>query len=94
MKPLVPATGCNALSLLTYWLLSYGFFLFVLEFVAKDFPGLVIAEEPEWRDCIYGSNAVVNLAGTPISTRWSSEVSIEYMRLPNFQDVFLTFQVT
>ena len=42
---------------------------------AKDFPGIVIAEEGEWRDCIQGSTAVVNLAGLPISTRWSPEVS-------------------
>lgn len=42
---------------------------------AKDFPGIVIAEEREWRDCIQGSTAVVNLAGLPISTRWSPEVS-------------------
>ncbi|THG17340.1 hypothetical protein TEA_018319 [Camellia sinensis var. sinensis] len=40
----------------------------------RDFPGIVIAEEPEWKDCIQGSNAVVNLAGMPISTRWSPEV--------------------
>ncbi|KAJ0077649.1 hypothetical protein Patl1_36562 [Pistacia atlantica] len=38
---------------------------------ARVFPGLVIAEEPEWKDCIQGSTAVVNLAGMPISTRWS-----------------------
>ncbi|THG14560.1 hypothetical protein TEA_004966 [Camellia sinensis var. sinensis] len=24
----------------------------------RDFPGIVIAEEPEWKDCIQGSNAV------------------------------------
>ncbi|CAL5417000.1 unnamed protein product [Camellia sinensis] len=39
----------------------------------RDFPGIVIAEEPEWKDCIQGSNAVVNLAGMPMSTRWSPE---------------------
>lgn len=38
------------------------------------FPGITISEEPEWHKCIEGSNAVVNLAGMPISTRWSSEV--------------------
>ncbi|KAL7171947.1 hypothetical protein ACSBR2_031607 [Camellia fascicularis] len=43
----------------------------------KDFPGIVIAEEPEWKDCIQGSNAVVNLAGMPISTIWSPEVRRE-----------------
>lgn len=76
LNPLVPATGCNAFSLFILAAIVC-FILFVLGFVAKDFPGLVIAEEPEWRDCIYGSNAVVNLAGTPISTRWSSEVNIK-----------------
>lgn len=42
----------------------------------KNFPGIVIAEEAGWKDCIEGSNAVVNLAGMPISTRWSPEVGI------------------
>ncbi|XP_057966106.1 epimerase family protein SDR39U1 homolog, chloroplastic isoform X4 [Malania oleifera] len=46
-------------------------------YAAKDFPGIVIAEEPEWKDCIHGSDAVVNLAGVPISTRWSSEIKKE-----------------
>lgn len=46
-------------------------------FPAKDFRGIVIAEEPEWKDCIQGSNAVVNLAGMPISTRWSPEIKKE-----------------
>ncbi|CAK7329601.1 unnamed protein product [Dovyalis caffra] len=44
-----------------------------LIFPVKDFPGIVIAEEREWKDCIQGSNAVVNLAGMPISTRWSPQ---------------------
>ncbi|KAA8536042.1 hypothetical protein F0562_028520 [Nyssa sinensis] len=48
-----------------------------LIFPVKDFPGIVIAEEPEWKDCIHGSNAVVNLAGMPISTRWSPEIKKE-----------------
>ncbi|KAE8008619.1 hypothetical protein FH972_005114 [Carpinus fangiana] len=48
-----------------------------LIFPVKNFPGIVIAEEPEWKDCIHGSNGVVNLAGLPISTRWSSEVKGE-----------------
>lgn len=48
-----------------------------LIFPVKDYPGLVIAEEPKWRDCIQKSNAVVNLAGMPISTRWSSEIKKE-----------------
>lgn len=46
-------------------------------FPVKEFPGLVIAEEPEWRNCIEGSTAVVNLAGMPISTRWSPEIKKE-----------------
>ncbi|KAK4491429.1 hypothetical protein RD792_002178 [Penstemon davidsonii] len=46
-------------------------------FPVRDFPGIVIAEEPEWRNCIQGSTAVVNLAGMPISTRWSPEVKKE-----------------
>lgn len=43
----------------------------------KNFPGIVIAEEAGWKDCIEGSNAVVNLAGMPISTRWSPEIKKE-----------------
>ncbi|KAF2322820.1 hypothetical protein GH714_031073 [Hevea brasiliensis] len=45
-----------------------------LIFPVKDFPRIVIAEEPKWKDSIQGSNAVVNLAGMPINTRWSPEV--------------------
>ncbi|KAL8151369.1 hypothetical protein V2J09_021177 [Rumex salicifolius] len=48
-----------------------------LIFPAKDFPGIILAEEIEWRDAIQGSTAVVNLAGMPISTRWSPEVKRE-----------------
>ncbi|KAI4300080.1 hypothetical protein L6164_033497 [Bauhinia variegata] len=48
-----------------------------LIFPAKDFPGIKIAEEQEWRDCIQGSTGVVNLAGLPIGTRWSSETKKE-----------------
>uniref|UniRef100_A0A7N0T2A7 Uncharacterized protein n=1 Tax=Kalanchoe fedtschenkoi TaxID=63787 RepID=A0A7N0T2A7_KALFE len=46
-------------------------------FPANDFPGVIVAEEREWKDCIQASNAVVNLAGLPISTRWSSEIKKE-----------------
>ncbi|KAM6554729.1 hypothetical protein CsatB_015491 [Cannabis sativa] len=46
-------------------------------FPAREFPGIRIAEEVEWKDCIQGSDGVVNLAGLPISTRWSSEVKKE-----------------
>lgn len=52
-------------------LLTFNISLFL---VVKDFPGIVIAEEPQWKDCIQGSTGVVNLAGLPISTRWSPEV--------------------
>ncbi|CAI9103705.1 OLC1v1002240C3 [Oldenlandia corymbosa var. corymbosa] len=46
-------------------------------FPAKEFPGVVIADESEWKDYIQGSTAVVNLAGMPISTRWSPEIKKE-----------------
>ncbi|KAJ4838097.1 Epimerase protein SDR39U1 chloroplastic [Turnera subulata] len=46
-------------------------------FPARQFPGIVIAEESEWKNCVQGSNAVVNLAGMPISTRWSYEIKKE-----------------
>ncbi|KAF7850867.1 hypothetical protein BT93_L4933 [Corymbia citriodora subsp. variegata] len=48
-----------------------------LIFPVKDYPGLIVVEEPKWKDCIQMSNAVVNLAGMPISTRWSSEIKKE-----------------
>ncbi|OVA12868.1 NAD-dependent epimerase/dehydratase [Macleaya cordata] len=51
-----------------------------LVFPVRDFPGIVIAEEPEWKDSIQGSTAVVNLAGTPVSTRWSNEIKKDIMR--------------
>ncbi|OAY65126.1 Epimerase family protein SDR39U, chloroplastic, partial [Ananas comosus] len=44
---------------------------------AEKFPEILIAEEEEWEKCIQGSNGVVNLAGMPISTRWSSEIKKE-----------------
>ncbi|KAI3795455.1 hypothetical protein L1987_38110 [Smallanthus sonchifolius] len=46
-------------------------------FPVKEYPGIVIAEEPQWKDCIQGSTGVVNLAGLPISTRWSPEIKKE-----------------
>ncbi|XP_020572114.1 epimerase family protein SDR39U1 homolog, chloroplastic-like isoform X2 [Phalaenopsis equestris] len=49
----------------------------LLVFPGRRFPEIVIAEEEGWNKCIEGSNAVVNLAGMPISTRWSSEVKKE-----------------
>ncbi|WCJ40890.1 NAD(P)-binding Rossmann-fold superfamily protein [Euphorbia peplus] len=48
-----------------------------LIFPAKDFPRIVVAAETDWGKSIEGSNAVVNLAGMPISTRWSSEIKKE-----------------
>ncbi|XP_057503408.1 epimerase family protein SDR39U1 homolog, chloroplastic-like isoform X2 [Actinidia eriantha] len=51
-----------------------------LIFPVRDFPGIVIAEEAEWKGCIEGSSAVVNLAGMPISTRWSPEIKKEIKR--------------
>ncbi|WOK98202.1 epimerase family protein [Canna indica] len=51
-----------------------------LVFPVGNFPGVVIAEEREWGQCINGSNAVVNLAGLPISTRWSPEIKKEIKR--------------
>ncbi|XP_068646473.1 epimerase family protein SDR39U1 homolog, chloroplastic [Aristolochia californica] len=46
-------------------------------FPVYNFPGIIIAEEAEWGNCIQGSTAVVNLAGMPISTRWSPEIKRE-----------------
>lgn len=33
-----------------------------------------VAEESRWDELIQGSTGVVNLAGSPISTRWTPEV--------------------
>lgn len=43
-------------------------------FPARDFPGLEIAEQPDWAKSIQGTTGVVNLAGTPISGRWTDEI--------------------
>lgn len=48
-----------------------------LVFPVEKFPQMIVAEEGEWKNSIQGSNAVVNLAGMPISTRWSSEIKKE-----------------
>ncbi|CAM0879506.1 unnamed protein product [Alopecurus aequalis] len=49
-------------------------------FPASTYPGVTIAEQQgDWERCIRGSTAVVNLAGMPISTRWSPEVKKEIM---------------
>ena len=53
--------------------------------VAEKFPKITIAEEFEWKKSIEGSNAIVNLAGMPISTRWTSEVTILHeLFLPSY----------
>ncbi|KAI4375632.1 hypothetical protein MLD38_013480 [Melastoma candidum] len=46
-------------------------------FPGRDFPRIVIAEEPKWKESIHCSNGVVNLAGMPISTRWTAEIKKE-----------------
>ncbi|KAL6591582.1 hypothetical protein ACP70R_050085 [Stipagrostis hirtigluma subsp. patula] len=46
-------------------------------FPASTYRGVTIAEEGDWEACVKGSSAVVNLAGMPISTRWSPEVKRE-----------------
>ncbi|ONK58835.1 uncharacterized protein A4U43_C08F230 [Asparagus officinalis] len=48
-----------------------------LVFPVEKFSKITIAEEVEWKNCIQGSDAVVNLAGMPISTRWSPEIKKE-----------------
>ncbi|KAE8766759.1 hypothetical protein D1007_61994 [Hordeum vulgare] len=48
---------------------------------ASRYPGVTIAEqEEEWERCIKGSTGVVNLAGMPISTRWSPQIKKEIMQ--------------
>lgn len=49
-------------------------------FPVNAYPGIEIAEVAQWAKLIQGSSAVVNLAGTPISTRWSPEVKAEIMK--------------
>lgn len=46
-------------------------------FPASIYPGVTIAEQGDWEKCVNGSTAVVNLAGMPISTRWSPEIKKE-----------------
>uniref|UniRef100_A0A804PQ23 NAD-dependent epimerase/dehydratase domain-containing protein n=1 Tax=Zea mays TaxID=4577 RepID=A0A804PQ23_MAIZE len=46
-------------------------------FPASTYPGLTIAQQGDWEACVRGSTAVVNLAGMPISTRWSPEIKQE-----------------
>ncbi|KAM0880783.1 hypothetical protein ACQ4PT_033343 [Festuca glaucescens] len=49
-------------------------------FPSSAYPGVTVAEQGDWEQCIKSSNAVVNLAGMPISTRWSPEVKREIMQ--------------
>ncbi|KAH7692688.1 Epimerase family protein SDR39U1 protein [Dioscorea alata] len=48
-----------------------------LIFPVESFPEVTIAEEQQWGNSIQVSDAVVNLAGMPISTRWSPEIKKE-----------------
>lgn len=60
---------------------------FFSDATVKSFPEVTIAEEQEWGNSIQVSDAVVNLAGMPISTRWSPEVGwrffLDCIPLPN-----------
>ncbi|XBI50857.1 hypothetical protein VPH35_114203 [Triticum aestivum] len=48
---------------------------------ASRYPGVTIADkEGDWERCIRDSTGVVNLAGMPISTRWSPEVKKEILQ--------------
>ncbi|XP_044405420.1 epimerase family protein SDR39U1 homolog, chloroplastic isoform X1 [Triticum aestivum] len=50
-------------------------------FPASRYPGVTIADkEGDWERCIRDSTGVVNLAGMPISTRWSPEVKSEILQ--------------
>ncbi|CAL4967826.1 unnamed protein product [Urochloa decumbens] len=46
-------------------------------FPPSTYPGVTIAEQGDWEACVRSSSAVVNLAGMPISTRWSPEIKQE-----------------
>uniref|UniRef100_A0A7I4E3K8 DUF1731 domain-containing protein n=3 Tax=Physcomitrium patens TaxID=3218 RepID=A0A7I4E3K8_PHYPA len=46
-------------------------------FPETRYPGVKVAEESRWDELIQGSTGVVNLAGSPISTRWTPEVKAE-----------------
>lgn len=50
-------------------------------FPASRYPGVTIADkEGDWERCIRDSTGVVNLAGMPISTRWSPEIKREILQ--------------
>ena len=44
------------------------------------YPGLEFASPAQWKSAIRGCKAVVNLAGEPIATRWTSELKEEIKR--------------
>ena len=44
------------------------------------YPGLEFASPAQWKSAIRGCTAVVNLAGEPIATRWTSELKEEIKR--------------
>ncbi|BBN01222.1 uncharacterized protein MPTK1_2g05740 [Marchantia polymorpha subsp. ruderalis] len=48
-------------------------------FPERTFKNVEIAEQADWASCIAGSTGVVNLAGTPISVRWTPEVKKDIM---------------
>lgn len=43
-------------------------------FAERKYPGVKVGGESKWAELIKGSTGVVNLAGPPISTRWTPEV--------------------
>ncbi|CAK9197261.1 unnamed protein product [Sphagnum troendelagicum] len=46
-------------------------------FPEHRYPNLEVAEEANWVELIHGATGVVNLAGLPISRRWTPEVKAE-----------------
>lgn len=49
--------------------------LLILE---HKYPNLEVVEEANWVELIHGATGVVNLAGLPISRRWTPEVNTFY----------------
>jgi uncharacterized protein YbjT (DUF2867 family) len=47
-------------------------------FPEHRYPNLEVAEEANWVELIHGATGVVNLAGLPISRRWTPEVNSFY----------------
>ncbi|KAL2642338.1 hypothetical protein R1flu_009925 [Riccia fluitans] len=48
-------------------------------FPERLYKNVEIAEQADWAACIAGSTGVVNLAGTPISVRWTPEIKKDIM---------------